>query len=75
MRSLLKTGLIVLTLAAVPFAAQAGRPEGVAIGAGWATAIAGTSGAGGRQDVADYRHRRHHHCWINRHGYRHCSWG
>jgi len=41
MRSMLKAGLVVLTLAAMPVAVQAGTLEGVAIGAGTGAVIAG----------------------------------
>ena len=45
MRSILKTGMFVLMLAATPIAAQAGTLEGVAIGAGSGAIIAGPPGA------------------------------
>jgi osmotically inducible lipoprotein OsmB len=45
MRSVIKTGLFVLMLAAAPLAAQAGTLEGVAIGAGTGAVIAGPPGA------------------------------
>ena len=41
MRSVIKTGMFVLMLAAMPIAAQAGTLEGVAIGAGTGAVIAG----------------------------------
>jgi len=81
MRSILKTGLLVAMLAAMPLAAQAGTLEGVAIGAGTGAVIAGPIGAVaggvvgavvGGPDVVD--HHRHRHCWIGRSGYRHCAW-
>ena len=80
MRSMLKTGLLVLTLAALPFAAQAGTLEGVAIGAGTGAVIAGPPGAVvggvvgavvGGPNIVRHRHR---HCWINDNGYRRCAW-
>ena len=81
MRSMLKTGLLVLTLAALPVVAQAGTLEGVAIGAGTGAVVAGPPGAvvggviggvvGGPNIV---RHSRHRHCWINRYGNRRCAW-
>ena len=81
MRSMLKAGMLVLTLAVMPFAAQAGTLEGVAIGAGSGAVIAGPPGAvvgavfGGVVGGPDLvRHARYRHCWINRDGYRHCSW-
>jgi osmotically inducible lipoprotein OsmB len=80
MRSMLKTGMLVLTLAVMPIAAQAGTLEGVAIGAGSGAIVAGPVGAvvggvvgavvGGPNIVT---HRRNH-CWTNRDGYRHCEW-
>lgn len=45
MRFMLKTGLLALTLAAMPIAAQAGTLEGVAIGAGTGALVAGPPGA------------------------------
>lgn len=79
MRTMLKAGLVVLALAATPFAAQAGTLEGVAIGAGTGAVVAGPPGAvvggviggvvGGPNIV-----RRHRHCWINRNGYRRCRY-
>jgi osmotically inducible lipoprotein OsmB len=81
MRTFVKTGLLVLTLAALPFAAQAGTLEGVAIGAGSGAVIAGPPGAvvggviggvvGGPNIVNRHRHR---HCWTNRFGERRCGW-
>ena len=81
MRSMLKAGLIALTLAAVPFAAQAGTLEGVAIGAGTGAVVAGPPGAvvggvvgavvGGPNIVGRRGHRT---CWINSNGYRRCGW-
>ena len=80
MRSLIKSGLLVLTLAALPFAAQAGTLEGVAIGAGSGALIAGPPGAvvggviGGVVGGPNIVRRGNRHCWINRNGYRRCSW-
>ena len=81
MRSIFKTGLLVLTLAALPFAAQAGTLEGVAIGAGTGAVVAGPPGAivGGVVGAAvggpNIVSRRHHrHCWTNRFGERRCGW-
>jgi len=81
MRSMLKAGMLMLTLAAMPIAAQAGTLEGVAIGAGSGALIAGPPGAvvggvigavvGGPDIVTRPRHRT---CWINRDGYRRCAW-
>jgi osmotically inducible lipoprotein OsmB len=78
MRSVLKTGVLVATLAVIPIAAQAGTLEGVAIGAGTGAVVAGPVGAvaggviGGGPDVVD--HHRYHHCWVGHDGYRHCGW-
>lgn len=81
MRSFVKAGLLVLTLAAVPFAAaQAGTLEGVAIGAGTGAVVAGPPGAivGGVVGAAvggpNIVNRRHRHCWTNRFGERRCAW-
>ena len=80
MRSILNAGVVVLTLAALPVAAQAGTLEGVAIGAGSGAVIAGPPGAVvggvigavvGGPDIV--RHSRHRHCWINDNGNRRCS--
>jgi osmotically inducible lipoprotein OsmB len=81
MRSLVKAGLLALSLAALPFAAQAGTLEGVAIGAGSGAVIAGPPGAvvggviggvvGGPNLVRRGHHRR---CWTNSYGHRRCSW-
>jgi len=81
MRSMLKNGMFVLMLTAMPVAAQAGTLEGVAIGAGSGAVIAGPPGAvvggviggvvGGPDLVGRSRHR---HCWINDSGNRRCAW-
>jgi len=74
---MLKIGMLVLTLAAIPFVAQAGTLEGVAIGAGSGAIVAGPVGAvvGGVAGAVvggpNLLHRRH--CWNDRYGYRHCS--
>ena len=79
MRSMLKAGLIVLSLAALPVLAQAGTLEGVAIGAGPGAVIAGPPGAvvggvvGAVVGGPNIVHRRRH-CWINSYGNRRCSW-
>ena len=79
MRSILKTGVLALALAAMPLVALAGTLEGVAIGAGTGAVIAGPPGAvvgavvGGVVGGADVG-RRHRHCWTNNSGYRHCAW-
>ena len=81
MRSLIKTGLLVLALAALPVAAQAGTLEGAAIGAGSGMLIAGPPGAivggviGATVGGPDVRPRyRHRNCWTNRFGERRCNW-
>ncbi len=79
MRTMIKAGMLVLTLAVMPVAAaQAGTLEGVAIGAGSGAIVAGPVGAvvggvagavfGGPIMVTDPRR-----CWNDRYGYRHCS--
>ena len=82
MRSMLKTGMLVATLATMPIAAQAGTLEGVAIGAGTGAVVAGPIGAVaggviggvvGGPNIVDHR-RRHRHCWTNHNGYRRCGW-
>jgi hypothetical protein len=82
MRTILKTGMLMLTLAAMTAAAQAGTMEGAAIGAGSGLLIAGPPGAvvggvigavvGGPDVVRP--HHRNRHCWINRNGQRQCNW-
>lgn len=81
MRSMIKAGMLVLTLAAaMPAAAQAGTLEGVAIGAGSGAIIAGPPGAvvggviGGVVGGPNIVGHRHRHCWINSNGYRRCGW-
>ena len=81
MRSMIKAGMLVLTLAvAMPVVAQAGTLEGVAIGAGSGAIIAGPPGAvvggviGGVVGGPNIVGHRHRHCWINRNGYRRCAW-
>jgi osmotically inducible lipoprotein OsmB len=83
MRSILKTGMLVLALAAMPIAAQAGTLEGAAIGAGSGLIIAGPPGAivggvigaaVGGPNIGRHSRNRHRTCWINRHGYRRCAW-
>ena len=81
MRSMLKTGMLVLALAVMPVAAQAGTLEGAAIGAGSGLLIAGPPGAivggvigaavGGPDVVRSPRYRR---CWVDRYEQRHCNW-
>ena len=80
MSSLLKVGMLVLTLAAMPVAAQAGTLEGAAIGAGSGLLIAGPPGAvvggviGAVVGGPDLRPRyRHRNCWTNRYGQRRCN--
>ena len=68
MRSVIKTGMFVLMLAAMPIAAQAGTLEGVAIRAGTGAVIAGPPGAvvggviGGVVGGPNVVGHRHRHC-------------
>jgi hypothetical protein len=80
MKSILTAGILALTLAAMPIAAQAGTIEGVAIGVGSGALVAGPPGAliggvigavVGGPDIVQPRQR---HCWTNRSGYRQCAW-
>jgi uncharacterized membrane protein len=82
MRSIFKTGMLVLALAAVPVMAQAGTLEGAAIGAGSGMLIAGPPGAVvggvigatvGGPNLVGHRYR-HRNCWINRYGQQRCNW-
>ena len=83
MRSLIKTGMLVLALVAMPVAAQAGTLEGAAIGAGSGLLIAGPPGAvvggvigavvGGPDVVRQPRYRARN-CWTNRYGERRCNY-
>lgn len=81
MRTLMKAGLLALTIAALPFAAQAGTLEGAAIGAGTGAVVAGPPGAivggavgavVGGPNIVSRRHYRH--CWTNSYGHRRCAW-
>lgn len=81
MNAFLKGACLTVALAAMPFAAQAGTLEGVAIGAGAGAVIAGPPGAvvggvvGAVTGGPNIVHRgRYRHCWTGRDGYRHCSW-
>ncbi len=81
MRSMLKAGILMFALVAMPIAAQAGTLEGVAIGAGSGAVVAGPVGAvvggavgavvGGPNIVT---HQRVRNCWIDSNGYRRCSY-
>jgi osmotically inducible lipoprotein OsmB len=78
MHAAFKTGIVALSLAIVPVVAEAGKLEGVTIGAGTGAVIAGPPGAvvggaigyvvGGPNIVAGRRH-----CWHDHRGYRHCG--
>lgn len=76
MRSLIKAAMLVLALAAIPVATQAGTLEGAAIGAGSGLLIAGPPGAvvggviGAVVGGPDVVRPRHRNCWTNRHGER-----
>ena len=81
MRSLIKTAVLVLALAVLPAAAEAGTMEGAAIGAGSGLLIAGPAGAVvggvigsvvGGPDIARPRYC-HLNCWTNRYGQRRCN--
>jgi osmotically inducible lipoprotein OsmB len=83
MRSLLKAGMLMLTLAAMPVAAQAGTLEGAAIGAGSGMLIAGPPGAivggvigatVGGPNIVRHQGYRGRNCWTNRYGQRRCNW-
>lgn len=85
MRVALKTGMIVLMLAAAPVVAQAGTLEGVAIGAGAGAVVAGPPGAivggvvgavVGGPNIVGQRHyaQSQRVCWRDRLGVRHCKW-
>jgi len=78
MHATFKVGMIVLSLSTVPLVAEAGKVEGVGIGAGTGAVIAGPPGAvvggvlgyvvGGPNIISGRRH-----CWRNHRGYRHCA--
>jgi hypothetical protein len=78
MRGAFKVGAMVLLLSLVPLVAEAGKVEGVGIGAGTGAVIAGPPGAvvggaigyvvGGPNIITGRRH-----CWRDHSGYRHCS--
>ena len=78
MHTALKVGTIVAALSAVPLVAEAGKTEGVAIGAGAGAVIAGPVGAvvggvvgynvGGPDIVTPPRR-----CWRDDRGRRHCA--
>jgi osmotically inducible lipoprotein OsmB len=83
MRSLIRTGMLVLAVVVMPIAAQAGTLEGAAIGAGSGLLIAGPPGAivggvigatVGGPDVVRPSHYRGRNCWTDRHGERRCNW-
>jgi osmotically inducible lipoprotein OsmB len=82
MRTILRAGMLVLTLASMPIAAHAGTIEGAASGAGSGLLIAGPPGAVvggvigaavGGPDIVRPRHRSRN-CWTNRYGERRCNW-
>jgi hypothetical protein len=78
MRSLIKTGILVLALTALPVAAEAGTMEGAAIGAGSGLLVAPGAVVGGVIGAVvggpDLRPRyRHRNCWTNRYGQRRCN--
>jgi osmotically inducible lipoprotein OsmB len=79
MNTALKVGAIVAALSVVPFVAEAGKTEGVAIGAGAGAIVAGPVGAvvggvvgynvGGPNIVT----KPHRTCWRDDWGQRHCA--
>ena len=85
MRAVLKAGLVMLSLWAVPSAVYAGTLEGAGIGAGTGAVIAGPPGAVvggvvgaivGGPDIIRRERRRdrdQRRCWRDDRGYRHCS--
>ncbi|MDP9160489.1 MAG: hypothetical protein M3O09_09715 [Acidobacteriota bacterium] len=79
----LKSGMILVMLAAAPVLAQAGTLEGAAIGAGTGAVVAGPPGAVvggvvgavvGGPNLVSRRHyvRGRRTCWITANGYRRC---
>jgi hypothetical protein len=81
MHSALKAGIVVLSLSALPLAAEAGTLEGAGIGAGIGAVVLGPVGAvggaaigyvvGGPNIVTRGHYRR---CWHDNWGNRHCVW-
>jgi outer membrane lipoprotein SlyB len=80
MRNALKFGAIVIVLFTIPVAAEAGKTEGVAVGAGAGALVAGPVGAVvggvvgykvGGPNIVTKPYRR---CWRDDWGYRHCVW-
>jgi outer membrane lipoprotein SlyB len=81
MHSIIKSGMLVASMMAMPFGAHAGTLEGVAIGAGTGAVVAGPVGAvaggviGGIVGGPNLkRHHRHRHCWTTYNGHRRCGW-
>ena len=78
MRTILTIGAVVATLALAPVAAQAGRAEGVGIGAGVGALVLGPGGAvfGGVIGYAvggpDLIPRHRYSCWRDARGRRIC---
>ncbi len=79
MNNTVKLVTIVAALSAVPFVAEAGKTEGVAIGAGAGAIVAGPVGAVvggvvgykfGGPNIVTKPHRR---CWRDDWGQRHCA--
>ena len=80
MNTALKVGAFTVVLFAFPLATQAGKTEGIAIGAGAGALVAGPIGAVvggvmgyrmGGPNVVTPPHRR---CWHDDWGRRHCMW-
>ena len=79
MRPLWIVPTMVATLCAAPLVAQAGKVEGVGIGAGVGAIVAGPVGAvvggvvGYKVGGPNFIGRRYRSCWRDNWGYRHCS--
>lgn len=86
MRTLLKVGIVALSLTAAPIAVQAGTLEGAGIGAGVGAVVAGPPGAvvggavgavvGGPNIITGKPRyaRTHRVCWRDDRGYRRCAY-
>lgn len=79
MHTTLKVGAIVAALSLAPLAAEAGKAEGVGIGAGAGAVIAGPVGAvvggviGYKVGGPDIFTGRRSRCWRDDRGRRHCA--
>jgi len=80
MHTSLNVGIVMVALSIAPFVAEAGKVEGVGIGAGVGAVIAGPAGAvvggvvgynvGGPNIITGKRYRS---CWRDDRGRRHCA--